>query len=76
MPVSPVWQGFNPQCRQSISIHGTMAADLFFPHLHPSKENPMASFPSKAVRINQHGGPEELTLTDVTVGDPGPGEIP
>ena len=28
-----------------------------------------------AVRINQHGGPEELTLVDVTVGEPGPGEI-
>lgn len=35
----------------------------------------MASITSKAVRINQHGGPEELTLVDVTVGDPGPGEI-
>lgn len=28
-----------------------------------------------AVRINQHGGPEELTLVDVSVGEPGPGEI-
>jgi NADPH:quinone reductase len=35
----------------------------------------MASYPSKAVRINQHGGPEELTLVDTTVGEPGPGEI-
>jgi NADPH2:quinone reductase len=28
-----------------------------------------------AVRIDQHGGPEELRLVDVLVGDPGPGEI-
>ena len=33
------------------------------------------SFNSKAVRISRHGGPEELQLVDVTVGDPGPGEI-
>ena len=30
---------------------------------------------SKAVRINQHGGPEEMQLIDVQVGEPGPGEI-
>ena len=30
---------------------------------------------SKAVVINQHGGPEELKLVDVAVGEPGPGEI-
>ena len=30
---------------------------------------------SKAVRISQHGGPEELQLVDVTVGEPGLGEI-
>ncbi|WP_332775808.1 quinone oxidoreductase family protein [Polaromonas sp.] len=30
---------------------------------------------SKAVRIEQHGGPEELKLVTVTVGEPGPGEI-
>ena len=30
---------------------------------------------SKAVRIDQHGGPEQLKLVDVTVGDPRPGEI-
>ena len=35
----------------------------------------MTSITSKAVVINQHGGPEELKLVDVTVGDPGPGEI-
>ena len=35
----------------------------------------MTVMTSKAVRIDQHGGPEELTLVDVTVGDPGPGEI-
>ena len=30
---------------------------------------------SKAVRIDEHGGPEQLKLVDVTVGDPRPGEI-
>ena len=35
----------------------------------------MTSMTSKAVVINQHGGPEELKLADVTVGEPGPGEI-
>ncbi|NBS09171.1 MAG: quinone oxidoreductase [Betaproteobacteria bacterium] len=30
---------------------------------------------SKAVRIDQNGGPEVLKIVDVTVGDPGPGEI-
>ncbi|MDH4463862.1 MAG: quinone oxidoreductase [Acidovorax sp.] len=30
---------------------------------------------SLAVQIRQHGGPEELFLADVTVGEPGPGEI-
>jgi NADPH2:quinone reductase len=29
----------------------------------------------KAVRIEAHGGPENLKLVDVTVGEPGPGEI-
>jgi len=29
----------------------------------------------KAVQIDQNGGPEQLKLVDVTVGDPGPGEI-
>jgi NADPH:quinone reductase len=30
---------------------------------------------SKAVRIDRTGGPEELKIVDVTVGEPGPGEI-
>ena len=30
---------------------------------------------SRAVRIDQHGGPEELKLVEVQVGDPGPGQI-
>ena len=30
---------------------------------------------SKAVRIEQHGGPEQLKIVDVSVGEPGPGEI-
>ncbi|WP_041377363.1 quinone oxidoreductase family protein [Polaromonas naphthalenivorans] len=30
---------------------------------------------SQAVRIDQHGGPEELKLVEVQVGEPGPGQI-
>ncbi|MDE2606852.1 MAG: quinone oxidoreductase [Burkholderiales bacterium] len=30
---------------------------------------------SKAVQIRQNGGPEQMELVDVQVGDPGPGEI-
>lgn len=30
---------------------------------------------SKAIRIERHGGPEEMQLVEVQVGDPGPGEI-
>ncbi|MCA3239280.1 MAG: quinone oxidoreductase family protein [Curvibacter sp.] len=29
----------------------------------------------RAVRINQHGGPEEMKIVEVSVGQPGPGEI-
>ncbi|MBP8087628.1 MAG: quinone oxidoreductase [Polaromonas sp.] len=35
----------------------------------------MSSTTSRAVRINEHGGPEKLLLVDVVVGEPGPGEI-
>jgi NADPH2:quinone reductase len=35
----------------------------------------MSQIPSKAVRIDQNGGPEQLKIVEVTVGDPGPGEI-
>ncbi|KQP18465.1 quinone oxidoreductase [Pseudorhodoferax sp. Leaf267] len=30
---------------------------------------------SKAIRIERHGGPEEMQMVHVQVGDPGPGEI-
>lgn len=30
---------------------------------------------SRAVRIDQHGGPEQLKIVDVQVGEPGPGQI-
>ncbi len=30
---------------------------------------------SRAIQIDRHGGPEELKVVDVTVGEPGPGEI-
>ncbi len=35
----------------------------------------MCSSRVKAIQIDQNGGPEQLKLVDVTVGDPGPGEI-
>jgi len=31
--------------------------------------------PSRSIQITQHGGPEQLQLVNVTVGEPGPGEI-
>ena len=30
---------------------------------------------TRAIRIDQHGGPEQLKLVEVPVGEPGPGEI-
>ena len=35
----------------------------------------MTEFSSRAIRIEQHGGPEQLQLAQVSVGEPGPGEI-
>ncbi|MDP3701957.1 MAG: quinone oxidoreductase [Hylemonella sp.] len=35
----------------------------------------MTQISSRAVRIDQHGGPEQLKIVEVMVGDPGPGEI-
>ena len=35
----------------------------------------MSQNQSRAIQIDQHGGPEQLKLVQVTVGDPGPGEI-
>mgnify|MGYP002628420680 CR=1 FL=1 len=35
----------------------------------------MSQHTSRAIRIDQHGGPEELKLVEVSVGEPGPGEI-
>ena len=35
----------------------------------------MSNTPSKAIQIQQPGGPEAMTLVDVTVGDPGPGQV-
>lgn len=35
----------------------------------------MTQITSRAVRIDRHGGPEELKIVQVTVGEPGPGEI-
>ena len=35
----------------------------------------MTAIASRAIHIAQHGGPEQLQLVNVTVGDPGPGEV-
>lgn len=35
----------------------------------------MTHITSRAVRIDQNGGPEQLKIVEVQVGDPGPGEI-
>ena len=35
----------------------------------------MTSHTSRAIQIDQHGGPDQLKLVQVTVGEPGPGEI-
>ena len=35
----------------------------------------MTSYPSRAICIEKNGGPEQLKLVNVTVGEPGPGEI-
>ncbi len=35
----------------------------------------MTQYNSRAIQIDQHGGPEQLKLTHVTVGEPGAGEI-
>ncbi len=35
----------------------------------------MPVIPSRAIHIAQHGGPEQLQLVQVTVGEPGPGEV-
>ena len=35
----------------------------------------MSQNQSRAIRIDQHGGAEQLKLVQVTVGEPGPGEI-
>ena len=35
----------------------------------------MTQYTSQAIHISQHGGPEQLTLVRVQVGDPGPGAV-
>lgn len=35
----------------------------------------MTTHTSRAIQIDQHGGPEQLKLVQVSVGEPGPGEI-
>src|SRR5574343_2025453 len=54
--------------RQGLQIHGRMAA------VCPSSYRSTVAM-SLSVQIRQHGGPEELQIVDVPVGEPGPGEI-
>ena len=35
----------------------------------------MSQMTAKAIRIDQYGGPDQMKLVEVTVGEPGPGEI-
>jgi NADPH:quinone reductase len=35
----------------------------------------MTIYTSRAIQIDQHGGPEQLKLVQITVGEPGPGEV-
>ena len=35
----------------------------------------MTASTSPTIRVDRHGGPEEMHLVDLPVGDPGPGEI-
>jgi len=35
----------------------------------------MSTVTGRAIRIDQHGGPEQMRLVEVEVGDPGPGEV-
>ena len=39
------------------------------------KDTLMSSFPSRVICIDQHGGVEQMKFVNVTVGEPGPGEI-
>jgi NADPH2:quinone reductase len=43
--------------------------------LFKTRKVPMASMTSRAVRIDKHGGPEELKVVEVEVGEPGPGQV-
>src|SRR5574343_1840948 len=54
--------------RQGLQIPGRMAA------VCPSCYRSAVAM-SLAVQIRQHGGPEELQIVEVPVGEPGPGEI-
>jgi NADPH2:quinone reductase len=43
--------------------------------ISPTRIPAMSTLTSRAIRIDQHGGPEQLKLVQVTVGEPGAGEI-
>jgi len=54
--------------KTSNPVHGNMAK-------HFNLEKVMTLQTSRAIRIDQHGGPEQLKLVEVSVGDPGAGEV-
>jgi NADPH2:quinone reductase len=54
------------RAKQTVAMYGRMRDILF-------QQETTAM--TQAIRIDQPGGPEQLKLVDVTVGDPGPGEI-
>jgi NADPH2:quinone reductase len=58
-----------PSRQPSPPNHGNIAQINFFRTLN------MTTTASLAIRIDQHGGPEELKLVTVAVGEPGTGEI-
>jgi NADPH2:quinone reductase len=51
-----------------------MATRTRQPERNP-QETDMTQTTSRAIHIAQHGGPEQLQLVQVTVGDPAPGEV-
>src|SRR5690349_5113545 len=48
---------------------------LFTSNRVPRQRAVVKSGMPKAIRVHQLGGPEVLTLEDVPVGEPGPGEV-
>jgi len=65
--------GFAPGGRRAQRARPIDGRMLRCVHSNPSQE--ISEVKSKAIRIDRNGGPEELKLVEVDVGEPGPGEI-